>query len=48
MENWTIENFTLVGQCMLKMAGFFWPVILATAVFMLIEWRKEVNLEKLT
>ena len=27
MENWTVENFELVGLAMLKMAYNFWPVI---------------------
>jgi len=41
MENWTIENFMLVGQAMAKMAGFFWPVILLAGIMMYVEWRKE-------
>ena len=41
MENWTIENFMLVGQAMLKMSAFFWPVILAAAVMMFLEHRRE-------
>lgn len=28
MENWTVENFEIVGLGMLKMAYNFWPVIL--------------------
>jgi len=43
MENWTIENFTLVAQAMWKMAGFFWPLIIAAAILMFIEWRKETK-----
>lgn len=41
MENWTIENFMIVGQAMLKMAGFFWPVLLAVTVFFVMDWRRE-------
>jgi len=41
MENWTIENFLIVYQAMLKMAGFFWPVLLAAAVFFIMDWRRE-------
>ena len=41
MENWTIENFMIVGQAMLKMAGFFWPIIVAAAILMFVEWQKE-------
>ena len=45
MENWTIENFMIVGQAMLKMLGFFWPIVLATIVMML--WsHKELTNEK--
>ena len=43
MENWTIENFTLVAQAMWKMAGFFWPLIAAAAIIMFIEWGKETK-----
>lgn len=43
MENWTIENFMIVGQAMLKMSAFFWPIILAGVVVMFIEWRKELS-----
>jgi hypothetical protein len=41
MENWTIENFMIVGQAMAKMSTFFWPIILAGCAMMYIEWRKE-------
>ena len=41
MENWTVENFMIVGQAMAKMSTFFWPIILAAGVMMYIEWRKE-------
>ena len=43
MDNWTIENFTLVAQAMGKMAGFFWPIIIIGAVLMFVEWRREVK-----
>jgi hypothetical protein len=43
MENWTIENFTLIAQAMGKMAGFFWPIIIVGAALMFIEWRKEAK-----
>ena len=45
MENWTIENFMIVGQAMLKMLGFFWPVVLA-AIIMTLWSRKELANEK--
>ena len=32
MENMTIENFIIVGQAIVKMVGFFWPVILGTLI----------------
>ncbi len=41
MDNWTLENFMIVGQAMWKMAGFFWPVLLVAAVLFFIEWRRE-------
>ena len=41
MDNWTLENFMIVGQAMWKMAGFFWPVLLVAAVFMVVEHRRE-------
>lgn len=41
MDNWTLENFMIVGQAMWKMAGFFWPAILVAAVLLFIEWRRE-------
>ena len=41
MENWTIENFMIVGQAMWKMTGFFWPVLLAAAIFFVMDWRRE-------
>ena len=41
MENWTIENFLTVGHAFVKMAGFFWPLIILAIVFMIVEWRKE-------
>ena len=37
------DNWIIVGQACWKMAGFFWPVILAGAILMFIEWRKEVS-----
>lgn len=27
MENWTVENFEIVGLAMMKMAYNFWPII---------------------
>ena len=41
MDNWTLENFMIVGQAMWKMAGFFWPVLLLATIFVFIEARKE-------
>ena len=41
MDNWTLENFMIAGQAMLKMAGFFWPLILVAAVLLFVEWRRE-------
>ncbi len=41
MDNWTLENFMIAGQAMLKMAGFFWPALLVAAVLFFIEWRRE-------
>jgi hypothetical protein len=41
MENWTIENFVLVGQVTTKLVGIWWPVLLAAGIFAVIEWRKE-------
>ena len=32
MENMTTENFIIVGQAIVKMVGFFWPVILGTLI----------------
>jgi hypothetical protein len=34
MENWTVENFMIVGQAMWKMFTFFWPVIVVGAIGM--------------
>ena len=42
MENMTIENFIIVGQAIVKMVGFFWPVILGT----LIPWGVAERLSK--
>ena len=36
-----VESWLVVGQAMLKMASFFWPVILIAVVFMVVEHRKE-------
>ena len=33
MENYTAENFEIVGQAMLKMAYNFWPVILFAVMY---------------
>ncbi len=41
MENLTTENFIIVGQVMVKLASFWWPVILVAGIFAVIEWRKE-------
>ena len=41
MDNWTLENFMIAGQAMLKMAGFFWPLILVAAFLLFVEWRRE-------
>jgi len=46
MENWTIENFMIVGQAMLKMLGFFWPIVLVAGIMMFIGIRKELADEK--
>ena len=35
-----IENWILVGQAMLKMAGFFWPVLILMFVFFWMEKRQ--------
>ena len=43
MENWTIENFMIVGQAMLKMLGFFWPIVLVTIVMMVWSHKELVN-----
>ena len=41
------DNWVTVGQAMLKMAGFFWPMLLLVAVFVIIEWKRErVNVAK--
>lgn len=42
MGNWTIENFAIVGQVMLKMLGSFWPIVLIAGVAVFIEIRKEL------
>lgn len=34
MENFTTENFMIVGQAMWKMFTFFWPVVLVAVVGM--------------
>ena len=36
-----IDNWIIAGQAVAKMAGFFWPVIVIAAVWMIIEHRKE-------
>jgi hypothetical protein len=41
MQNLTIENFMIIGQAILKMTSFFWPVLLLVGFFALVEWRKE-------
>ncbi len=42
MENiLNLDNWITVGQAMIKMAGFFWPVLLLALVFMFIEWKRE-------
>ena len=43
MDNWTIENFMIVGQAMMKMAGFFWPVLFVIAMYTWVEFRREQN-----
>ena len=45
MENLTVENFMIVGAGMLKMASFFWPVIIFVGVYMFIEMRNEARNE---
>lgn len=42
MENWTIENFMIGGQAMLKMLGLFWGYIGLVAVVMMFWSRKEL------
>jgi len=37
MENYTAENFEIVGQAMLKMAYNFWPIIVFVIVYALWE-----------
>ncbi len=37
MDNLTVENFVIAGEAMVKMAGFFWPVLLVGACFMCYE-----------
>jgi len=37
MENWTAENFELVGLALLKMAYNFWPILAVIAVYCLWE-----------
>ncbi len=38
-----IDNWVVVGQALMKMAGFFWPVIVIIAILAFIEYRKETN-----
>lgn len=38
-----LDNWIIVGQACWKMAVWWWPVILVGAIFMFIEWRKEVS-----
>ena len=45
MENWTVENFMIVGAGMLKMASFFWPIIIFVGICMFIELRNEARNE---
>lgn len=41
-----IENWILVGAALLKMAIFFWPVILVAAVFVYLDYAKEIENER--
>ena len=41
MDNLTAENFVIAGEAMAKMAGFFWPVLLAGFCFMCYEHFKD-------
>lgn len=37
MENWTLDNFYIVGLAMLKIAYNFWPVILVVVAYVIWE-----------
>jgi len=41
MENWTLENFMIVGMAMWKMFTFFWPVVLVAIIGSYHIWRSE-------
>tara|TARA_E500000331_G_scaffold357850_1_gene421272 strand:+ start:719 stop:859 length:141 start_codon:yes stop_codon:yes gene_type:complete len=41
MENWTIENFTIMGLAILKMLYFFWPLVFIVIAFILSERKSE-------
>jgi hypothetical protein len=43
MENWTIENFMIVGQAILKMSAFFGPILLVGVVMIAWSEREEAK-----